>query len=456
MRKGPLMLRFSALVLVFSIFCTPIIIPHTANAQTLSAEERAKLQQELAQLEAEVAQKQKELANQQGVSGTLSGDIKVLNARINQKKAEINAKGAKINQLSQSISEKQATIRDLNQQLEVEKESLAQLLRKTEIQDRVSLSSFLLSSKDMGDFYADVSNYNALREKIQESVTTIKRIQGVTEETKKQLEVEQDKTIDEKDALEQARISIQQSQTQQQRLLAISKDKEKAYKAEIAAQQAKVGQIKAKLFTLAGGASAIRFDVALQYANAAAAQTGIDPAFLLAELTQESSLGKNVGQCYLSDTTTGASVGVNSGKVFSNGMKPSRDVAPFLDITSKLGLDWKTTRISCPVAGVAGYGGAMGPAQFIPSTWKLFENRLRSALGREPNPWVAQDAFMAAAFYLTDLGGVGNSAAAQLRAACKYYGTGGSTCSYGRSVQTLKQQIQADIDYLNQYGVSRR
>ena len=63
---------------------------------------------------------------------------------------------------------------------------------------------------------------------------------------------------------------------------------------------------------------------------------------------------------------------------------------------------------------------------------------------------------MASAMYLTDLGGVGASASGQLRAACKYYGSGGSTCTYGRSVQTLKLAIQADIDYLNQYGISRR
>ena len=99
----------------------------------------------------------------------------------------------------------------------------------------------------------------------------------------------------------------------------------------------------------------------------------------------------------------------------------------------------------------------MGPAQFIPSTWKIFEKRLASALGKQtPNPWMAQDAFMAASMYLTDLGGVGSGASAQLRASCKYYGSGGATCSYGRNVQSLKLSIQSDIDYLNQYGVSRR
>ena len=43
------------------------------------------------------------------------------------------------------------------------------------------------------------------------------------------------------------------------------------------------------------------------------AKTTIDPAFLLAIITQESKLGANVGQCYLSDPDTGAGVGKNTG-----------------------------------------------------------------------------------------------------------------------------------------------
>ena len=138
-------------------------------------------------------------------------------------------------------------------------------------------------------------------------------------------------------------------------------------------------------------------------------------------------------------------------------MKPTRDVQPFIAITTALGFDPHQTVVSCPIAGVAGYGGAMGPAQFIASTWQLFAPRIEKNLGESvANPWAAQDAFMAASLYLTDLGGVGSSASAQLKASCKYYGSGGSTCSYGRSVQTLRASIQSNIDYLNQYGVVKQ
>ena len=171
-------------------------------------------------------------------------------------------------------------------------------------------------------------------------------------------------------------------------------------------------------------------------------------AFLLAILTQESNLGANVGKCYLTDSATGAGVNVDSGRVWSNLMKASRDVPPFLDITNRLGFNAYKTVVSCPIAGAGGYGGAMGPAQFIASTWKLFEDRLKTALGHDANPWDAQDAFMASAFYLDDLGAGAGTYSTEVRAACKYYGSGGSSCTYGRNVMALKNSIQSDIDYL--------
>jgi membrane-bound lytic murein transglycosylase B len=127
-------------------------------------------------------------------------------------------------------------------------------------------------------------------------------------------------------------------------------------------------------------------------------------------------------------------------------MKPTRDVQPFLDITAALGRDPYKTVVSCPQS--IGYGGAMGPAQFIPSTWKLFASRLSSALGvTTADPWRPQDAFMASGMYLSDLGASGGYTG-QIRAACKYYGSGGSSCAYGTQVMARVQTIQNNIDII--------
>ena len=47
----------------------------------------------------------------------------------------------------------------------------------------------------------------------------------------------------------------------------------------------------------------------------------------------------------------------------------------------------------------------MGPAQFIPSTWAMYEKRLAKATGHAvPSPWDPSDAIMAAALYSMDNG----------------------------------------------------
>jgi membrane-bound lytic murein transglycosylase B len=214
-------------------------------------------------------------------------------------------------------------------------------------------------------------------------------------------------------------------------------------------KKAQADKIRSALFSLAGISQKIEFGTALNYANEVSGKTGVAPAFLLAILTQESNLGANVGQCYLTNTETGAGVGKNTGTPFSNVMSPTRDVPVFLNLAVELGINAFRTAVSCPIAGVKGYGGAMGPAQFIPSTWKLFASRLKTILGYSANPWSPRDAFMASGLYLADLGADANTASAESRAACKYYGSGGSSCSYSRSVMKLKTTIQNNIDLLS-------
>ena len=403
---------------------------------------------ELAQIEAQLADLVARQKEQQKQTGTLKGDVDYLTSQINALKAKIKARGLVIAQLKVNIKEKVTKIESLTDKIEREHASLAQLLRNTNEFDQDNVIHLILSDGSVSDFYSDLESYSSINQAIKESVDIINGIKKETEVQKKDLEKKQDAETDAKAELESAQKKVSQSEAEKKKLLAISKDKEAEYQKLATQKKIQADKIRSALFSLAGISTKIEFGTALQYANVVKDKTGIDPAFLLAILTQESNLGANVGQCYLTNTETGAGVGKNTGKVFTNVMKPTRDVAPFLEITNALGINAFQTSVSCPVAGIAGYGGAMGPAQFIPSTWKLFENRLKDILGYEANPWSPKDAFMASGLYLTDLRAVGTSTSAQNRAACRYYGSGGSSCSYSRSVQKLKTTIQANIDLL--------
>lgn len=405
---------------------------------------------ELAQIEAELnilLNKQKE---QQKQTGTLKGDVDYLTTQINALKTKVKARSLKIAELKVDIIEKVSKIGTLSEKIESEHESLAQLLRNTNDFDNKDFIYLIFSDEDLSTFYSDLESYDSIKEAIKKSVDQIRGIKTETETEKKTLEEKQNAETDAKAELESAQKKVSQSEADKKELLAISKNQEIAYQKLAAEKKARADSIRSALFSLAGISTKIEFGTALTYANEVQNKTGVDPAFLLAILTQESNLGANVGQCYLTNPDTGSGVGKNTGTPFINVMKPTRDVGPFLEITNALGFNAFQTAVSCPIAGVAGWGGAMGPAQFIPSTWKIFETRLQNILGHFANPWSPMDAFMASGMYLTDLGAIGNSASAQSKAACKYYGSGGATCSYSASVMKLKATIQANIDLLSQ------
>jgi len=97
-----------------------------------------------------------------------------------------------------------------------------------------------------------------------------------------------------------------------------------------------------------------------------------------------------------------------------------------------------------------GYGGAMGPAQFIPSTWMLYKDRLKTITAKPGDPWDIKDAFLAAALYLADYGAKKQTYAGEWQAAMIYFS--GSTSSkysfYGNSVMKITQGYEQDISQL--------
>jgi hypothetical protein len=168
---------------------------------------------------------------------------------------------------------------------------------------------------------------------------------------------------------------------------------------------------------------AVSYEDTVKFAKNAAKKTGVRPEFLMAILSQESSLGKNVGSCFLFDPGLfGAGVGINfhTGIFSSRIMKPERDVEPFLHIMKDLDRNPFITPVSCPMK--IGWGGAMGWHQILPSTWVLVDDRTAHALGKEKvDPWNPEDSTMAAAIQLKDLGATRGKVSDERTAACKYF-----------------------------------
>ncbi len=94
----------------------------------------------------------------------------------------------------------------------------------------------------------------------------------------------------------------------------------------------------------------------------------------------------------------------------------------------------------------------MGPAQFIPSTWQLYQARITSATGQNPpNPWDPRTAAIAAALLLKDNGADAGTPDAERLAALRYLAgwrnaSNPAYAFYGNDVMSLAAKFQGDIN----------
>jgi peptidoglycan hydrolase CwlO-like protein len=445
----------AALVLVagFGVLGSVAHTPHAA-AQTASTADatRARLQAEYDQLQVEIAQWQKVLDDTKAKKNTLKGDVSALTAKINEATAQIKQKNVVITQLSDQISQKNKQISSLQNQMDQGLESMGKLIRQQNETDTYPMALVMFSSQTLSDVFNEVEARSNIQLQLQDKFNEIQNVKTVTQAQKDDLTHKQNAQVDAVHAVQVTQAQVAAAKTEKSQLLAITANQEVEYQKVLAANQAKAAAIRAALFPLRDAAS-IQFGDALKYAQAAQKTTGVNPALVLAILTQESNLGANVGQCYLTNDATGGGVGKNSGTAFARVMNPTRDVPPFLTIANSFGFDPHHQVVSCPIASAGGYGGAMGPAQFIASTWAGLAKRIARARGEDvANPWDPQDAITAMSVFLGDLGAGAGGYSASHTAAAKYYAGGGWATAgqtYADQVMGRVDKIQQNIDFLN-------
>jgi membrane-bound lytic murein transglycosylase B len=446
------------LILFFGAFGVASMLFAQADSCSLSASECKRLQTELDAVQKEIDDLQKQVDSLVLQKNTLKGDVSLLTAQITKAEKEIKQRGITLSTLSTEINQKVKNISSLEARIENDKNLLANLLKKKDQNEVEPIFYLLLSTGDLSNLMVDIDEISQVNQGLQDLFAELRGIKTETQKEKEALDIKKNKELDAKYEVEQKKKVIAQNEAEKKQLLAFTVKTESSYQSVLSEKQRQAETIRNAMFDLrdAGG---ISFAKALEYATFATAKTGVRPAMVLAILSQESDLGKNIGSCYISDLSTGNGVGKNTGSPFQQVMKAPRDTVPFEQITKSLGLTWSTTPVSCPLGATyyvgRGFGGAMGPSQFIPSTWQLFVPRLKTALGVSlPNPWDAKHAVMATAMYIADLGASTGTYTGERNAACRYYS--GRACdnvkpynsSYGNSVIAKAEKFQADIDFL--------
>lgn len=429
---------FLGTTLVMVLVFTGIFVG-TVFAQVGSTEvtaRRAELERELAQLEAEIGEQQVILQEQKDERVSLERDIGILDAQITKAKLSIRARNLVIEGLSDDIVGKEEAIVGLNDKLQREKESLAQLIRKTNEIDDFSLIEIILSNQDLSSFFEDIDTFDTIKLALQDSFSEIEVTKDITRAEKESLQNKREEEGELRTIQQLQKRKIEVREEEKQKILSVTKGIESAYQSILNSKAKSAAQIRAELFTLRGSA-AIPFEQALDFANEASVETDVRPALILAVIAEESNLGENVG--------TGN---------WRNDMHPTRDRPIFAVITRELGLDPGIMPVSRKPW--YGWGGAMGPAQFIPSTWICYggfintntgdcnnskralswdsfwqgpweyqssKDRVKRVAGSNTisNPWDPKTAFMASALLLMDNGADRGTWEAERLAALRYF-----------------------------------
>ena len=411
-----------------------------------SSATQAQLQQQLQQIEQQISQYQQQLAQTTAQKNTLANKINQLKKQQAVLNLQIQATNLQVTQLGQQITVTQNSITQNTSKAQDLQTQIAAVLQSINQNDDYPFLYTMVSQQKLSDVFNAYEDYAQISKGLSSLVDQLNQ-------TNTQLSQDQQKLTDQQTSaqnllsikvLQQTQLS--DSVGQQNTLLQQTKGKESDYQIVISDSQKQAAAVRSRIYQLLGISSQITFGQAVQIANLSAQATGIQPAFLLAILTQESNLGNNVGTCNRP--------GDPPSKSYKVVMKPTRDIQPFLAITASLGLDPDVTPVSCPLhdknGNQEGWGGAMGPAQFIPSTWVGYEAKVSALTGdNPPNPWDIRDAFMASAIKLV-AGGADTTYQGQWDAAMRYFsgGTNPAYSFYGDNVIALTAKYQSDINSL--------
>ena len=407
---------------IITVLMTVILVfPAVIGAQESNGTvDRETLTRQLEALEREAEAIDKTIQSVQAEARTLKNDLKLLDNQIRQRELEIRRLTLVIRQTETDIVKKSVTIKELIKEISVSQRELAGSVRELAARSDDNLVEIMLSNDNLSDFFGALNSLESLQKKIQETLDGLRERKIKLEKEKAELEEFREEQQQAKAIQEVDKRGLGQKRLERDQLLKLTQGKESLFQELLKKKKTDIAAIRNQLFYLEK--TGITAEEALKYARLAADRVGIRGAFLLALLEVETGRQFENGQI-----TVGSNLGTGNWKTdmydcyvnLGRRTTAEKQKAAFFQITGELGLDPD----KMPVSRKPNYGcgGAMGPAQFIPTTWLLFNGRVAEIVGRSiASPWVVEDSFTAAGLFLADSGAKSKTKTGEIAAARTY------------------------------------
>lgn len=439
-------------VFVFALSWLPamaqVAVPPGASA-------RQSLTAQLEALEREAAELDQHIAGAQAEARTLESQIKIFDSEIKRRELEIRRLTLAVRQAEIDILAKNEGIDALTRRIAKSREILGATVKRIYDYDQENLLVVLLKNESLSAFFTVLDNVKDLQAQVESLVGELRANRTTLEQEKAELEDFRAEQLSLRSLAEVERRAVQEKRLERDRLLKLTRGRESIFQQLLAQKKRDITALKTQLFYIER--TGISAEEALRVAELAANRVGIRPAFLLALLEVET--GRQFENGVIS---AGTYLGTGNWKtdLYDCYVRLGRRSAAeaqknaFLTITAKLNLDPDQMPVSRRPS--YGCGGAMGPAQFIPTTWLLFEKKVAEVTGHNPpSPWNIEDAFTAAAIFLAESGARSQTRAGEL-AAARTYISGKASCpprgsaryaclAYGNRVASLAEDIDRVI-----------
>jgi peptidoglycan hydrolase CwlO-like protein len=320
---------------------------------------------------------------------SIANDIEVLEVDIKKIELQIQETELTISQLNMEISAKQLEVQDMQKKVDERKIILTKFLQDIyERADNVT-AGIIFGNQSFSDYFFQAESLESFENQAKEVFDQLVFLRDGLKKQKDDLLGKRE----EKENMRYIQVDQENSLKQEREMKDLLVAKIQNEKEALTQGMEKM---QAELSVLQSLGEPIVLEEAVKAAKYASNLTKVAPEFLLGVLRVESGLGTNVG-----------------GGRYKTDMNPAQ-WDTFKNICKELGIDPNSTPVSRRACynrdsgdGCGGWGGAMGPAQFMPSTWMGYKSKVEKTTGEVPaNPWDIRDSLVAMGLKLAAVDGV--------------------------------------------------
>jgi len=264
---------------------------------------------------------------------------------------------------------------------------LKEIVRALYQQEQSSFLDFILGSVNLGTLINERRTYRSLQQKALQYVSELKEQENNVAEMINKLAAQEEQLQQMKEVQTYQQVDLTERKREQKEFQQLKQEKQAQYAREITEAKQVRSEIANQIFSLRSLGLEVKLNDAYEAARFASSLTGVRPALLLAIVKIETNVGESLG----------------SGEYPADMHPASRDA--FLRLTKQLNRDPNTTPISRRPSSYQGWGGAIGPGQFMPDTWERLIPRISSLIQKPvPDPFDLADSLVAISIMMADRG----------------------------------------------------